>query len=47
VPLGAGSRAPPELSPEEATTIPPVSTPSGEFRHAIRGSLALVSPDLT
>src|SRR5437016_3036599 len=31
----------------EATTFPPVSTPSCEFRHVISGSLALVSPDLT
>ena len=46
VPLGPGSRAPPELFPE-ATTFPPVSTPSCEFRHVISGSLALVSPDLT
>src|ERR1019366_4458589 len=30
-----------------ATTFPPVSTSSCEFRHVISGSLALVSPDLT
>jgi hypothetical protein len=34
-------------TPPEATTFPPVSTPSCEFRHVISGSLALVSPDLT
>jgi hypothetical protein len=45
-PLGPGSRVPPELIPE-ATTFPPVSTRSYEFRHVISGSLALVSPDLT
>jgi hypothetical protein len=31
----------------EGHYLPPVSTSSGEFRHVIHGSLALVSPDLT
>jgi hypothetical protein len=44
--LGPAYRAPPECIPD-AATIPPISTPSSDFRHVISGSLAHVSPDLT
>src|ERR1019366_1586720 len=46
MPLGPGSRAPPELIPG-ATTFTPVSTSSIAFRQVTSGSLVLVSTDLT